>query len=60
MTPPGLAARLRLGGAPGQRARSASPRYYFEWERPAQGQEKLDAAFTPAVSLVAGWTSRSG
>src|SRR5207253_8219786 len=30
------------------------PRFYFDWERTLKAQAKLDAPFTPAVSLVAG------
>jgi aspartate aminotransferase-like enzyme len=52
MTPPGLglasvspAAWAMLG---------TSPRFYFDWEKTRAGQEKLDSAFTPAVSLVRG------
>jgi serine---pyruvate transaminase len=50
MTPPGLglvsvspAAWATLG---------SSPRFYFDWEKTRAGQERLDSAFTPAVSLV--------
>jgi aspartate aminotransferase-like enzyme len=50
MTPPGLglvavapAAWKRLG---------TSLRFYYDWERTRAGQEKLESAFTPAVSLV--------
>jgi serine---pyruvate transaminase len=50
MTPPGLglaavseAAYARSGNA---------PRFYFDWERTRKAQAKLDAPFTPAVSLV--------
>src|SRR5207244_12614056 len=32
----------------------SSPRYYFDWERTRAAQAKLDAPFTPSVSLVAG------
>jgi len=52
MTPPGLAmvsvselAWSSLG---------PSPRFYFDWEKTRKAQAKLDAAFTPAVSLVVG------
>jgi len=48
MTPPGLAFASVSHGADGGQARS----YYFDWERNRKAQEKLDAAFTPAVSLV--------
>src|SRR5438477_461967 len=33
--------------------RASSPRFYFDWERTRKAQEKFDAAFTPAVSLIA-------
>jgi serine---pyruvate transaminase len=48
MTPPGLAFAAASHKTDGGRARS----YYFDWERNRKAQEKLDAAFTPAVSLV--------
>jgi len=50
MTPPGLgfvAASEEAWGTLG-----SSPRFYFDWRRTRAGQEKLDSAFTPAVSLV--------
>src|SRR5919108_732061 len=31
---------------------AASPRFVFDWERTRAAQAKLDAPFTPAVSLV--------
>src|SRR5207237_2095835 len=34
-------------------ATGSSPRFVFDWERTRTAQRKLDAAFTPAVSLVA-------
>ncbi len=50
MTPPGLGmvsvsevAFSTLG---------SSPRFYLDWEKTRAGQERLDSAFTPAVSLV--------
>ncbi len=52
MTPPGLglcAVSVAALGATG-----TSPRFYFDWERTRKAQAKLDAAFTPPVSLVAG------
>ena len=53
MTPPGLAAVSVSQGA-WQRAGAATlPRFYFDWERVRKAQERSDAAFTPAVSLVA-------
>jgi len=52
MTPPGLAL-VSVSDAAWDRL-SPSPRFYFDWERTRTAQAKLDAAFTPAVSLVAG------
>ena len=52
MTPPGLAAVAVSEKAWG--ARGDSPRFYFDWERTRKAQAKLDAPFTPPVSLVAG------
>jgi serine---pyruvate transaminase len=49
MTPPGLAFAAVSAGAENT---SASRGYYFDWERNRKAQDKLDAAFTPAVSLV--------
>src|SRR5919206_167145 len=52
MTPPGLgtvAVSERAAAATG-----SSPRWYFDWERTRKAQAKLDAPFTPPVSLVAG------
>ena len=57
MTPPGLGlcavseAALAATGTP--------PRFYFDWERTRKAQAKLDAAFTPPVSLVAGARRRA-
>ena len=48
MTPPGLAFAATSQAADGGPARG----YYFDWTRNRKAQEKLDAAFTPAVSLV--------
>jgi aspartate aminotransferase-like enzyme len=52
MTPPGIA--LVGVSAAAAAAGSRSPRFYFDWERTRAAQEKLDVAFTPAVSLVLG------
>ena len=52
MTPPGLA--LCAVSERAFAATGTSPRYYFDWERTRTAQASLDAAFTPAVSLVAG------
>jgi serine---pyruvate transaminase len=48
MTPPGLAFASVSHAAEGGRSRS----YYFDWARNRKAQDKLDAAYTPAVSLV--------
>jgi len=52
MTPPGLAFVSVSQGALDAAAKASSPRYVFDWERTRKGQAKLDAPFTPAVSLV--------
>jgi aspartate aminotransferase-like enzyme len=52
MTPPGLATAAVSPAAWEQVARSTLPSFYFDWERTRQAQERLDSAFTPAVSLV--------
>jgi len=52
MTPPGLG--LCAVSAAASAATGSSPRFYFDWERTQKAQAKLDAAFTPPVSLVAG------
>ncbi|HET7567126.1 MAG TPA: alanine--glyoxylate aminotransferase family protein [Gaiellaceae bacterium] len=52
MTPPGLG--LAAVSEAAFAARGSSPRFYFDWERTRSSQRKLDAPFTPAVSLVAG------
>ena len=52
MTPPGLAT-VAVSAAAWERAAQATlPRYYLDWERTRKAQQKLDSAFTPAVSLV--------
>ena len=54
MTPPGVAfvsvSRAALDAA----ARASTPRYVLDWERTRKAQAKLDAPFTPPVSLVRG------
>ena len=50
MAPPGLAFLSVSERA--SAARGTTPRYYLDWERTRKAQEKLDAAYTPAVSLV--------
>jgi aspartate aminotransferase-like enzyme len=50
MAPPGIAFASVSEAA--YEARAASPRFYFDWARIRSAQEKLDAAFTPAVSVI--------
>ena len=52
MTPPGLATVAVSDAAWKRAARATLPRYYLDWERTRKAQQKLDSAFTPAVSLV--------
>ena len=52
MTPPGLATAAVSDAAWERVGAASSPRFYFDWERTRAAQEKLDSAFTPAVSLV--------
>ena len=52
MTPPGIAFVSVSGAALEVAARSTTPRYVLDWERTRKAQAKLDAPFTPAVSLV--------
>jgi aspartate aminotransferase-like enzyme len=52
MTPPGLGLAAVSDAA--LAATGSTPRFYFDWERTRTAQRKLDAAFTPPVSLVAG------
>jgi serine---pyruvate transaminase len=52
MCPPGLAF-VSVSAAAGEAAtRATSPRYVLDWERTRKAQAKLDAPFTPAVSIV--------
>jgi serine---pyruvate transaminase len=51
MTPPGLGMVAVSDAA--FAATGSSPRFYFDWERTREAQAKLDAPFTPPVSLVA-------
>jgi len=51
MTPPGLG--LCAVSEAAYAATGSSPRFVFDWERTRKAQQKLDAAFTPAVSLIA-------
>jgi aspartate aminotransferase-like enzyme len=52
MCPPGLAFDSVSPAALEHAARATSPRYVFDWQRTRTAQAKLDAPFTPAVSLV--------
>ena len=52
MTPPGLGLAAVSDAAFARRG--SLPRVYFDWELTRDAQRKLDAPFTPAVSLVAG------
>jgi len=52
MTPPGLG--LAAVSDTALAAAGSTPRFYFNWTRTRDAQRKLDAPFTPAVSLVAG------
>jgi aspartate aminotransferase-like enzyme len=52
MCPPGLAFASVSAAALAAAAGAGSSRYVMDWERTRKGQAKLDAPFTPAVSLV--------
>jgi aspartate aminotransferase-like enzyme len=52
MTPPGLATASVSPSAWERVAHAGCPRFYLDWERTREAQERLDSAFTPAVSLV--------
>jgi aspartate aminotransferase-like enzyme len=52
MCPPGLAFVSVSPAALAAATRASSPRFVFDWERTRTAQAKLDAPFTPAVSLV--------
>jgi serine---pyruvate transaminase len=52
MCPPGLAFASVSPAAFEAAARSTTPRFVLDWERTRKAQAKLDAPFTPAVSLV--------
>jgi aspartate aminotransferase-like enzyme len=52
MCPPGLAFASVSGAALAASASATAPRYVMDWERTRKGQAKLDAPFTPAVSIV--------
>jgi aspartate aminotransferase-like enzyme len=52
MCPPGLAFASVSAAALEAASNATSPRYVMDWERTRKGQAKLDAPFTPAISLV--------
>ena len=52
MCPPGVAFTSVSPAALEAAAGSTSPRYVLDWERTRKSQEKLDAPFTPAISIV--------
>ena len=52
MSPPGLCTVSASDAAWKARERAAAPRFYLDWERTREAQKSLDAAFTPAVSIV--------
>jgi aspartate aminotransferase-like enzyme len=52
MCPPGLAFVSVSPTALEAAAQSTAPRYVLDWERTRKAQAKLDAPFTPAVSIV--------
>ena len=52
MTPPGLDTAAVSDAAWEQVARSTLPSFYFDWDKTRKAQQKLDSAFTPAVSLI--------
>ena len=54
MSPPGLMMVSASDAAWKARAGAAAPRFYLDWERTREAQKSLDAAFTPAVSIVVG------
>ena len=54
MSPPGLMTVSASAAAWKAREHAAAPRFYLDWQRTLEAQEALDAAFTPAVSIVVG------
>ncbi len=54
MTPPGLATVSVSPDGMRTTAEGGGQRYYFDWERTRDAQERFDPSFTPAVSIVAG------
>jgi len=54
MTPPGVATVSVSADAFAAAAADGGARYYFDWERTRDAQERSDPSFTPAVSVVIG------
>jgi len=54
MTPPGLGLASASPAALRAATQASAPRFYFDWEQTREAQAKLDAPFTPAISLVLG------
>jgi serine---pyruvate transaminase len=52
MCPPGVAFVSVSPAALDASSRSTSPRFVLDWERTRAAQAKLDAPFTPAVSII--------
>jgi aspartate aminotransferase-like enzyme len=52
MCPPGVAFASVAPSALDAAGRATAPRYVMDWERTREAQAKLDAPFTPAVSIV--------
>jgi aspartate aminotransferase-like enzyme len=52
MCPPGVAFASVAPSALDAAGRASAPRYVMDWERTREAQAKLDAPFTPAVSIV--------
>src|SRR2546423_1198593 len=52
MCPPGIAFVSVSPAALESASRATAPRYVLDWERTRTAQAKLDAPFTPAVSIV--------
>jgi serine---pyruvate transaminase len=52
MSPPGIAFASVSPAALEAAASATAPRYVMDWERTRKAQAKLDAPFTPAVSIV--------
>ncbi len=54
MTPPGIGLAAVSKRAFEHAASVKTPRFYWDWEKTRAAQAKVDAPFTPAVSLVIG------